>query len=264
MGIFSKQMPLQIDISITCSFTVDVQVEEVYETEYDVEYGIVEEVEEIEIVEEEPEVDIGYAIETDGYEGWGGDVNVPARGWYEYGGNRDSMNIWNLKLNTENEIRGVGDDPNGVFDIIGTMDGNFFRFDKIYRGAHTVIYRGTRRGGILSGNWEIPGNCEGRFRIQTGWQKWKGGFWQGDFYAMDLDNMYVGETGVTGCGYDEKVGYFKISGWKNGDTVCFAKEYIGAHTVFYQGTLNGRYLAGRWEIPGNCEGKFGLTCNRDP
>merc|ERR1712093_741781 len=105
----------------------------------------------------------------------------------------------------------------------------------MYRGAHTVVYRGTRKGANLTGRWEIPGNCEGIFRIQTGWQSWKGGFWQGDFYAMNLDNMYVGQDGVRGSGYDDKVGAFVLNGWRNGNTVCFAKQYIGAHTVYYQG-----------------------------
>merc|ERR1711937_914072 len=58
---------------------------------------------------------------------------------------------------------------------------------------------------------------------QTGWQKWKGGFWQGGFYAMDLDNMYVGKDGVRGSGTDD-VGYFEINGFRDGHNVTFAKH----------------------------------------
>merc|ERR1712054_553617 len=78
---------------------------------------------------------------------------------------------------------------------------------------NTVVYRGTRNGSNLNGRWEIPGNCDGVFRIQTGWQKWQGGFFQGGFYSMDLDNMYVGENGVRGGGSDS-VGSFDINGWR--------------------------------------------------
>merc|ERR1711937_145584 len=158
--------------------------------ECDAEYGIVVE-EEIEVVETEPEVDIGYAIDTSNWESWGADVNVPAKGWFDQGGSKNAMDIWDLRLGEGDVIRGAGSDAIGVFDIIGRMNGSFFRFDKMYRGAHTVVYRGTRRGSCLAGNWEIPGNCDGKFKIQTGWQKWQGGFWQGGFSAMDLDNMYV-------------------------------------------------------------------------
>merc|ERR1712194_309464 len=37
----------------------------------------------------------------------------------------------------------------------------------------------------------------------------------------------------------------------------------GQHTVYYQGSMNGRVISGRWEIPGNCEGRFQITCNRN-
>merc|ERR1711904_36701 len=259
-NIFLTEMNISIDFSIEITIEVDVEVEVEVEVDCDAQYGIEEEVE-IEVVEEEPEVEISYAIDTSGWQSWGQDVNVPARGWFDQGGTKYEMSIWDFRLSPSGEIRGAGSDAVGVFDVMGRMNGSFFRFDKVYRGAHTVVYRGTRNGSNLNGKWEIPGNCDGVFRIQTGWQKWQGGFFQGGFYSMDLDNMYVGESGVRGGGSDS-VGSFDINGWRNGNTVCFAKQYHGAHTVYYQGDLNGRDLWGRWEIPGNCEGRFRLQCNR--
>merc|ERR1712021_161816 len=102
--------------------------------------------------------------ETSGWESWGQDTNVPAKGWYDYGGNKDAMDFWDFRLSNNGDIRGCGQDPNGVFDLYGRMSDGSFRFDKTYRGAHTVVYRGTRNGANLSGRWEIPGNCEGVFR----------------------------------------------------------------------------------------------------
>jgi len=249
---------IDFSIEITIEVTVEVEIEVDYEC--DAEYGI--EVEyEIEVVEEEPEVEISYEIETSGWESWGADCNVPAKGWFDQGGDKYAMNFYDFRLSNNGDLRGAGSDDIGEFDIYGRLSDGSFRFDKTYRGAHTVVYRGRRNGANLTGRWEIPGNCEGTFRIQTGWQKWSGAFFQGDRYQMDLPNMYIGESGVRGLGSDD-IGCFNLHGWRNGSTVCFAKHYEGAHTVYYQGELDGRQLTGRWEIPGNCEGRFRMNCNR--
>jgi len=256
-------MALSIDFSI--EITIDYHCEKVFvevDNSADAEYGI--EVEyEVEVVQEEPKVEISYEINTSGWEQWGADVNVPAKGWFDQGGEKFSVDFWDFRLAANGDLRGCGQDVNGVFDIVGKLNASsYFKFDKTYRGAHTVVYTGKRQGSNLAGKWEIPGNCEGVFKMQTGWQKWGGGFWQGDFNAMELDNMYVGSDGVRGGGGDA-VGTFDVKGWRTGSTVCFAKQYHGQHTVYYQGSLNGRVLSGRWEIPGNCEGRFQLTCSRN-
>merc|ERR1711981_80601 len=144
MGIiFLTKMNVSIDFSIEITIDVDVEVE--VDVDCDAEYGIEVEVE-IEVEEEEPEVEISYAIDTSGWESWGQDVNVPARGWFDQGGTKYEMSIWDLRLSPGGDIRGAGSDAVGVFDVMGRLNGNFFRFDKVYRGAHTVVYRGTRRG----------------------------------------------------------------------------------------------------------------------
>jgi hypothetical protein len=43
---------------------------------------------------------------------------------------------------------------------------------------------------------------------------------------MYFERIYIGDSGVFGIGSDDQ-GSFNIRGWKNGDTVCFAKSYVG-------------------------------------
>jgi len=254
---------VSINFEITIEVEIVMTVEIVVEVEYSEEYGITMEYEEESISEEEPEVEIDYDIDVNGWESWGGDAVVPARGWFDQGGNKNSVDFYDFRKFDGGDLRGAGSDAIGEFDLFGRMNGEFFTFNKVYRGAHTVVYRGVDRNGVLTGTWEIPGNCDGVFNILTGWQRWKGKFYQGgDGNEMSFSSMYVGDSGVVGRGSDD-IGQFAINGWKNGSTVCFAKHYQGAHTVYYQGELDGRKLKGRWEIPGNCNGKFKLKSKRD-
>merc|ERR1712183_934156 len=149
-NILLKKMNVSIDFSIEITIEVEVVEEVVVEVEYDVEYGIEEEYE-IEVVEEEPEVEISYEIETSGWESWGQDCNVPAKGWFDQGGDKYAMDFWDFRLSTNGDIRGAGSDAIGPFDLYGRLSGNYFRFDKTYRGAHTVVYKGSKKGANLTG-----------------------------------------------------------------------------------------------------------------
>merc|ERR1712226_1310254 len=153
-----------------------------------------------------------------------------ARGWYAQFGNKQGVDFYDFRRFDDGQMRGAGSDGVGEFDLYGMIDANgYFTFDKQYRGAHTVVYRGRCVDGVLAGKWEIPGNCDGTFNIVTGWQRWLGGFWQfGNFSAMELEALYVGDSGVCGRGSDN-IGQFRINGYKDGDQVWFAKAYIGQH-----------------------------------
>merc|ERR1712166_818942 len=168
----------------------------------------------------------------------------------------------NFKCNMQGQIWGHGSDAVGTFNISGKCDFSHtgFTFHKQYHGAHTVIYKGRiQNGNLWMGNWEIPGNCEGKFQIRCKAQKWKGAFWQGNQKnVMQLD-MQVNKSGVYGNGHDD-VGGFIIRGDVHGSQCNFYKQYYGAHTVLYHGQLNGAHsdMRGNWNIPGNCQGKFHL------
>jgi len=253
------------DIDLTFSFeiTVSVEVSVEVEVEYEAEYGVTEIIIDEEEGDDDLDFDASAEINVDGWESWGSDVIVPARGWYAQFGQKNAVDFYNFKRYEDNILRGAGSDGVGEFDIYGQLDGKFFQFVKQYRGAHYVVYNGKLKKGIMTGTWEIPDNCDGTFNIQTGWQKWKGKYYQfDDGQHMKFDEMYIGDTGVIGHGNDG-VGEFFINGYKDGDQVWFCKAYVGQHQVYYQGTLDGRKLKGRWEIPGNCDGKFKIKCKRE-
>lgn len=251
----SINFEIEIDIEIDVSAGATVEIELDYGMDADVEVEVV-----VEVEAEPPAYEVEF--DTNGWQGWGNSVHVPARGWFAQFGNKQQMHF-DTFVRMGDVIRGAGSDGVGEFDIYGRFQGNHFTFAKQYRGAHCVYYKGTyRNNSVMTGMWEIPNNCEGTFNIQPAWQRWRGQFYQfGNGNEMRLDHLYVGNSGVRGDGADG-VGQFELRGWKSGSTVCFAKHYQGAHTVFYQGELDGRRLRGCWTIPGNCDGVFEMHCNR--
>jgi hypothetical protein len=247
---------ITIEVQITCDAS--------YEIEIEVDYGVTVEIE-VEVEEEEVtlEEDVEVYGGGDDWQSWNTDFNIPAVGWFAQFGQKQSVDFEDLKLDLNGNLTGRGSDAVGGFYLSGRMDqNNWFTFVKQYFGAHQVFYRGRMNRGVMTGKWEIPGNCDGTFNIMPGWQRWRGAFWQfGNRTEMALDSMYIGEQGVKGSGWDD-VGSFTISGYMDGPIVQFAKHYQGAHTVFYQGFMNGNTVKGRWNIPGNCDGVFTLKSMR--
>jgi len=62
-------------------------------------------------------------------------------------------------------VFGVGSDGVGDFNIRGECHGNQIKFAKHYWGQHTVFYQGTWQGNNIQGNWQIPGNDQGKFQL---------------------------------------------------------------------------------------------------
>lgn len=232
-----------------------------YEIEVEVDYGVEVEVE-IELDTSEP-APVYALVATDGWEQWGSGMHVPATGWFAQFGNKNQVDFSDFQCDVNGKLTGSGSDPVGSFYLSGNMNSeNWFTFVKQYYGAHAVMYRGRLNKGVMAGKWEIPGNCDGTFNIMPGWQRWRGGFFQGgDHNEMVIDEMYIGSGGVKGRGRDA-VGAFYCQGYTNGDQVSFAKTYVGAHTVFYNGQWQGKNVVGRWQIPGNCDGTFRLQAMR--
>lgn len=252
----SIDITFEIEVDMSSAMEIEVEVE------YDEEYGVVEYEVEVEYEEEEEEVEVEYEFEVEDYESWGMECVCPARGWYAQFGNKNSVDFYNFQVDENGWVRGAGSDGVGEFDIGGQLQGKHFVFNKTYRGAHNVVYRGKVKKGVWAGTWEIPGNCDGVFNLVPSFQKWKGNFSQfGNKTPMFFNRMYIGESGVFGNGSDD-VGVFVIRGYKSDNTVCFAKNYIGQHTVFYMGEVHGKKLKGSWSIPGNCDGKFEMKSKR--
>lgn len=240
---------------------VTIEVDGGYEIDVEVDYGVEVEVE-IEVDQQEPQP-VYDLVATDGWEQWGQGMHVPATGWFAQFGQKNQVDFDDLQCDVNGNLSGCGSDPVGSFYLSGQMNSNnYFTFVKQYYGAHQVMYRGRLNKGVMAGKWEIPGNCDGTFNIMPGWQRWRGGFWQGgSFNEMVIDEMYIGKGGVKGRGSDA-VGAFYCQGYTNGDHVSFAKQYVGAHTVFYNGRWEGKNVVGRWQIPGNCDGTFRLQAMR--
>jgi hypothetical protein len=164
-------------VSINYEFTIEVDMSSAYEVEveYAPEYGVVEYEVEVEYEIEEPEA-VEYEFEVDNYMDWGNECVCPATGWYSQFGQKQGVEFYNFQVDVNGWVRGSDQDPKGEFDIDGQLEGKFFVFNKTYRSAHIVVYRGKVREGVWAGTLEIPGNCDGTFNLVPTFQKWKGGF----------------------------------------------------------------------------------------
>jgi len=237
-----------VDIEADANVDAEVDAEASFDLEVDVDF--------------EPEVEIDVEVDADA---WGAPEKISNASWSGYfmqAGEKFDMTFDNMSINFDGSIAGAGSDSVGTFNITGTMgnDGTF-TFDKAYEGAHTVSYKGSLVGTALKGTWCIDGQDEEEFEIQLDSGAWKGSFEQGGSKNAMRLNMGVSGGGIFGCGSDD-VGSFVLRGTEEGETFNFVKQYIGAHRVMYFGKSKGgdgsRTVKGKWSIPGNCDGTFGL------
>jgi len=202
------------------------------------------------------EIDLGFDINV-----WGAKKQSPVAwtGYYVQGGARNDMALENLDIGYDGSIYGSGSDANGNFSIEGSMDtSGAFTFNKNY-DSYSVIYQGQMAANSLTGTWYLNDQAPEEFSITLNSPSYTGWFAQGgDRNTMDLD-LYVSGDAVFGTGSDA-VGNFIIRGTYNemSGECNFAKQYLGAHQVFYFGNCkdNGRVIRGKWTIPDNCDGKF--------
>lgn len=87
--------------------------------------------------------------------------------------------------------------------------------------------------------------------------EWEGWYEQhGQRQPMKFDNMHIGLNGVIEGSGSDTVGSFRIFGQvtRHG-SVNFTKQYIGKHSVAYQGVIQDSKMSGNWRI-GNYSGNF--------
>jgi len=192
-------------------------------------------------------------------------VNTPIKwsGHFWQNGNQYEMFFQSMSLDVDGSISGYGSDAIGEFSLQGTMEDGWLVFKKQYP-AHFVNYRGqcTDNSGWFSGNWEIPGDCGGEFKIRCELPRWDGYYIQGgNQNDMSLD-MTITQQGVYGQGWDVN-GFFVCRGECRADgVVIFRKQYMGKWYVDYYGEYHGNRVTGHWELNGENPEPFELTCTQ--
>jgi hypothetical protein len=73
---------------------------------------------------------------------------------------------------------------------------------------------------------------------------------------MEFNHMIILDGGVIQGKGRDPIGQFQLQGNVQGNNVNFIKQYIGAHSVQYNGVMNNNVVSGKWSIPGNCQGGF--------
>lgn len=85
-------------------------------------------------------------------------------------------------------------------------------------------------------------------RYQDGKEQW---------VQMQLPSFILDGENLTGSGSD-RVGPFNIRGTLKNENVSFAKQYVGKHTVKYEGTLKKEKIEGTYKLPAKSGGGQGL------
>jgi hypothetical protein len=89
--------------------------------------------------------------------------------------------------------------------------------------------------------------------------KWTGHYVQdGARTDMHFNHMVIQEGGIVHGQGSDAIGQFTLQGKLTGSNVNFTKQYHGAHSVQYNGTMNSNVMQGQWSIPGTCQGSFEL------
>ena len=150
-------------------------------------------------------------------------------------------------------LRGKGMDDIGEFVLQGYVEPNgAAHFEKQYLGKHTVLYDGLLQGDRISGTWNLQGLSD-TFEMSIADKSWSGVYMQdGKEIFMVFKHMNIWNNLIEGRGSDE-VGEFTISGdLKPNGQVNFVKQYIGQHSVQYEGQyVDNKIISGQWKIPSN-------------
>ena len=188
-------------------------------------------------------------------------------GWYEQFGSKNDVHFQNMQLGSCGKIHGGGKDANGEFAITGQLAGNEIKFDKAYKGAHTVNYSGKLDQGVISGKWSLTG-MEGTFEIKMKTKQWKGHFTHngGNFDMLVSLQTSDKQIPVNGIGSDAH-GNYSLTGRRPkdfGNVVFFKKQYFGQNTAVHYtgvvGNINGQEtIKGVWILPSGDNGTFELV-----
>ena len=176
-------------------------------------------------------------------------TSVGWKGHYIQAGQRDDMRFNHFQIDFNGAISGSGSDTAGQFNLQGRLTGTSVQFVKQYPGSHSVNYNGQIHNGVITGQWTIPGNCDGTFELRQDAPQWRGFFmYNGQQQPMGL-RLNVQKPYVYGVGEDENGG-FTIRGQYDGSNMNFIKQYHGKHSVQYAGQVqhNGQnsVVTGFW------------------
>jgi hypothetical protein len=104
----------------------------------------------------------------------------------------------------------------------------------------------------MTGTWNLQGLSDS-FEMSRAEKSWSGVYVQdGNEIPMAFNHMNIWNNLIEGRGSDE-VGEFTISGdLKPNGQVNFVKQYIGQHSVQYEGQyVDNKIISGQWKIPSN-------------
>ena len=179
------------------------------------------------------------------------------KGWYEQDSSQYEMTFQVFDVSSET-VKGKGSDIVGEFEIIGYREtANQIQLLKHYKGAHTVLYSGTldTDGQILSGRWSIGAYTGEPFKIYKvnkteSKRRWKGFYvHNGNKGEMKFKFLKFKQGKITGEGKDP-IGQFTINGnIKPSGELQFVKQYVGMHSILYEGLRTYDIIRGNWSYP---------------
>ena len=187
------------------------------------------------------------------------------KGYYSQFGSKHEMKLSFLMFQQDAKIFGAGTDDIGKYEISGRVDPkNCFSFTKQYIGAHSVSYSGSvhwKKTPTLQGNWVLGGGQTDSFELkpvqcmQAYSGEWKGYYMQnGGKNDMDTYFTFNQDGQITGKGKDSIGSYTILGIMKENDTFEFTKQYVGAHSVTYTGSIKWvdeqPLMEGEWNIGG--------------
>ena len=192
------------------------------------------------------------------------------KGYYSQFGSKHEMKLSFLMFQQDAKIFGAGTDDIGKYEISGRVDPkNCFCFTKQYIGAHSVSYSGSvhwKKMPTLQGNWVLGGGQTDSFELkpvqcmQAYSGEWKGYYMQnGGKNDMDTFFTFNQDGQISGKGKDNIGSYTILGIMKENDTFEFTKQYVGAHSVTYTGSIKWvdeqPLMEGEWKI-GSASDKF--------
>ena len=195
------------------------------------------------------------------------DSNLVWQGTYQQDGENHHMTWFKFMAAPGQVLRGKGTDDIGEFVLQGYVEPNCkAHFEKQYLGKHTVLYEGDLIGERITGRWNVQGLSD-TFEMTRCDKRWAGVYMQdGNEVEMIFNHLNIWNNRINGRGKDE-VGEFEINGeFKSNGQVTFTKQYIGQHSVLYEGQYDGnRIISGQWKVPSHnlCDA-FEISKGYDP
>jgi hypothetical protein len=153
-------------------------------------------------------------------------------------------------------VRGKGKDNELMdeYSLQGFVEPNgLVHFEMQFQKSKDFIkvFSGQLNGHEITGTWTLDGfGLNHRpFKMARAKKTWKGTYKQGGKdHEMIIEHMNIFNDKIKGKGADE-VGEFIVNGDSKYGKISFVKQYIGKHSVSYEGTTQDeRRIEGKWSI----------------